>query len=191
LSPGAGAQETPSPVPVTETPSSSEEHLGDNLCREVDLIVLGRVETSDAEWAETELGRIIMTTFDIRVERVLSGDLHSGRLALPLPGGKLDGVGLSISGTPRLEVGTWYLLYLRRPRDGEGFIVSLWVPLPPLSGRTLKRLPDEARLREAWRDLCAARGGEIYEDSEIEVRVPRSIDPLARRLVWPLDHAHK
>jgi hypothetical protein len=122
------------------------------LARSADVVVVAEVLGLQAEPARGG----IVTRVLVRVETQVAGQSSAGdELELLIPGGELDGLGMLVHGSPRLEPGRRYLLFLRQ-HTPEYRIVGLAqgaLPLQPSGASggmmvtTPSNLPGLVRLR--------------------------------------------
>ncbi len=92
----------------------------DEVTAKADLIVLGRVETSEAGWSED--GRIIVTRATVSVERALKGGPRA-RVEVEAPGGRIGDVAMIAAGAPVFRIGDRVVLFLEpagAPAAGGG-----------------------------------------------------------------------
>jgi len=95
----------------------------DALHARADVVVRARIEAREARF----VGQRIVTFHDARVEETYAG-APGERVVVGLLGGIVGAVGQRVAGTPELEPGREYVLFLGAPRGFEGArtIIGLW-----------------------------------------------------------------
>lgn len=86
----------------------------EEITAKANLIVLGRVERSEAGWSDD--GRIIVTRATVSVERALKGGPRA-RVEVETPGGRVGDVGMIAAGAPVFHVGDRLVLFLEPAGD--------------------------------------------------------------------------
>ena len=94
----------------------------EQLAREADAVVRGRVERIASRWAPDR--RHIVTAVTLRVARVLRG-AAADRVTLLVAGGEVGEVGQSVDASPAFEEGEEAVVFLRRTPGGEHLVHGL------------------------------------------------------------------
>jgi hypothetical protein len=81
------------------------------------MILTGEVESVMSAWDDAH--EMIWTYVEIRRDRLLKGEMTSGRLVLRQPGGVVGLEGITVFGQPRFAPGQRVLLYLNTAPDGS------------------------------------------------------------------------
>jgi hypothetical protein len=87
----------------------------DELCRQADRIVQGRIVASRVTWGPEH--RLLWTHYDLTIEDALKGTFES-RLTFSVPGGVLGPVAMPIAGTPHFLSGEHVIVFLRHTPVG-------------------------------------------------------------------------
>jgi hypothetical protein len=87
-----------------------------------ETIFSGRVVRTESKWTEDR--RQIVTDATLVVEESLLGCRRGDRITVRTLGGKVDGLGMWVSGSPSFTVGEMALLFLER-RGGHRFTVGM------------------------------------------------------------------
>ena len=93
------------------------------LTRESDIVIRGRVVGIKAQQADTFFG--IVTKATVEIVDVVKGTLRQRRVIVEYDGGEIEGKEVVVSDAPRMEAGEEVLLFLesgraRRPHENRG-----------------------------------------------------------------------
>ena len=94
----------------------------DQLARDADVIVVGRVGTLKAEWNANKSR--IQTRVTIAVNSVLKGDAGQQTISLVVPGGEVDGVGEWYSHSPRFLRSEDVVVFAKKDARGSLRVAS-------------------------------------------------------------------
>jgi hypothetical protein len=92
----------------------------EQMTREADVVVHGRVVTQQAVWDDKHDRIYTHTTLEVIEPIHSAGASPPGKVLVRSLGGELDGVGLAVSGTPKFAIGEEAVLFLRRDPKIEG-----------------------------------------------------------------------
>lgn len=141
-----------------------------DLCRHSDMVVVGwaaTVEVGTELWAGHSR---VMSRTQFRVERALLGEISSGEeVALRTAGGAMDGVQFGASGSPHIEEGDWFVLFLTTPPKRKFPIILYYRELPI---EVVDVLPDEATLQSVLSNTCAANPDGVYAGRPFRLVLP-------------------
>lgn len=102
-------------------PATTLEKLGmDQLIERSTSIVRGTVVSSGV----MQRGSVIYTTYQIRVSQTLRGTAPA-TLEVSVPGGQLNGIRQSFSGSPKLEANAEYVIFVWTSRSGINHTIGL------------------------------------------------------------------
>lgn len=100
--------------------TSLEKLSMEQLVERSTAIVQGKVLDS----ATSKRGSVIYTNYRIQVAKVHKGSA-AATLEVSVPGGQLNGLRQSFSGTPRLEAGAEYVIFVWTSRTGINHTIGL------------------------------------------------------------------
>jgi hypothetical protein len=81
------------------------------------LIVTGEVRSVVSAWDDSHL--LAWTYVEVDLDRILKGEIQTGRIVLKQLGGDFGNSGFQVFGAPKFKVGEQVLLYLDTARDGS------------------------------------------------------------------------
>ncbi len=114
---------------VLSFPIASQSAELDDLTRNAEVILFGKVSQTTCQWAETSLNILTHTTF--QVEKSIKGELQPGEtITIETFGGTINGMKQKVPDSPTFKKGEHHLIFLnagstgfyRVYRDKEGVI---------------------------------------------------------------------
>jgi len=77
-----------------------------------DLIIRGKVISTESQWKEDSRGRHIYTSVTVKILDKIKGNIKDGAFAFEVVGGTVDDIGEVVSGTPVFEIDEEAIVFL-------------------------------------------------------------------------------
>ena len=91
--------------------------LTDNLTKQSDVIVVGKVGHLTSAWTEGK--KMIETRVSVSVDQTIKGSIEERSITVVVPGGEIDGVGEWYSHTPRFGQDEDIVLFANKDQSGQ------------------------------------------------------------------------
>ena len=86
-------------------------------------VIVGKVETTVAQWSED--GKTIITRATIQINNVIRGKLDMNKIIVEYPGGEIGDIGLKVSDVSSLKAGEEVILFLSRKNEKDDSVFKI------------------------------------------------------------------
>ena len=93
-----------------------------DLADKAETIIIGKVAEKQSAWDESH--KQIITTVTVNVSEYLKGDERTKTQIIRVPGGEVDGVGLTVPGAPSFVDGEKALLFLTSKSNDSKYLLT-------------------------------------------------------------------
>ena len=109
-------------IPLAEVQSQVIQSSMEQLAKESDAVVVGKVAGLTAEWNESKTR--IQTRVTISVDQNVKGDASVKSMTVIVPGGEVDGVGEVYSHAPRFLSDETVVVFAKKTTSGNYLVSS-------------------------------------------------------------------